>query len=199
MNLVQQFELPYPPATVWDALQDLEEVARCMPGAALDAPPVNGNLRGHVTIKLGAITASFAGEGAVRSDPATRTGTIEGGGVDKRSTSRVKGTAVYTVVAAADDASLVKVTVDYQLSGMLAQFSRGGIIQSVSTQITAAFSENLRKLIASQLSAEGAEAAIHRATMRPTAPSDNALSLGSLLWASLKAFFTRLLHRTSAL
>lgn len=199
MKVEQRFELPYAPATVWNALQNLESVAQCMPGASLEAPPEDGTVRGQVVVKLGAMSAAFAGEGTVLMDDATMTGVIEGAGVDRRSTSRAKGKATFAVTAADGDRTAVEVEIDYQLSGMLAQFNRGGIVQSVAAQLTARFAENLEALVASQLSADGAEAAIHRAAMRSGAPGENALSLGALVWGALKGFFSRVFQRASAL
>lgn len=193
MQFTQAFDLPFPRAAVWAALQDLESVARCMPGASLDGPPVEGKLKGAIAIKLGPMGASFGGEGSVAMDPATQSGTITGAGTDRKSGSRAKGSASFTVSEPDPGKTRVTVEVDYQLAGALAQFNRGGIVQDLASRLTAAFAENLKRMIAARqpAPAEGAEAPVPP----PAPPAQASLDAGALIWAMIKGWFARLFGR----
>jgi len=193
MQFTQAFDLPFPRAAVWAALQDLESVARCMPGASLDGPPVEGKLKGAIAIKLGPMGASFGGEGSVAMDPATQSGTITGAGTDRKSGSRAKGSASFTVSEPDPGSTRVTVEVDYQLAGALAQFNRGGIVQDLASRLTAAFAENLKGMIAARqpAPAEGAETP----APPPAPPPQASLDAGALIWAMIKGWFARLFGR----
>lgn len=161
-----------------------------MPGAQLTAPPRDGHLVGQVSIKLGPIAASFAGEGDVRFDDSGFVGEIVGGGTDRKSSSRAKGTATFALTETESGAAtLVRVAVDYQLAGALAQFSRANIVQDLAARLTQSFADNLK----AQLAAAAATApAAHAPTPPPLPPS---LDFGAVLWAMLRDWVRRLFVR----
>ena len=187
MQFNQEFSVPFARSLVWAAFHDLETIAKCMPGAQLTAPPQNGHLVGQVSIKLGPIAASFAGEGDVRFDERAFTGEIAGGGTDRKSSSRAKGTAKFALMEAeAGRSTLVRVAVDYQLAGALAQFSRANIVQDLAARLTQNFAGNLQVHLAA--AAEAGQAA---APVAPTASFD----LGAVLWTMLRGWLRRLFVR----
>ena len=94
-----------------------------------------GQAQGGAGGLLGAITqiaAAFAGSGRVSFDDATRSGRFEGNAADKRTQSRVKGAADFSL-APGGAGTVVQVRVDYALTGSLAQFSRGGIVRELAS------------------------------------------------------------------
>ncbi|MEI2417070.1 SRPBCC family protein [Orrella sp. JC864] len=163
MNLEQSFTVPYPAEQVWRAFQDVPGIVACLPGAALAEPPAGQALKLSMTVKLGPIVAAFAGEGAMTLDQAARAGRISGGGADRKSGSRVKGEAAFSLheQAGQEGAAVtrVDVKVDYAITGALAQFSRGGIVRELAQRLTQAFAENLRQKLAADVPA-GAPAAL---------------------------------------
>lgn len=194
MQFTQSFDLPFPRAAVWAALQDLESVTRCMPGASLEGPPVDGKLRGSIAIKLGPMGASFGGDGSVAMDATTHTGCITGSGTDRKSGSRAKGTASFAVTETSPDVTTVAVVVEYQLAGALAQFTRGGIVQDLASRLTATFADNLKDMIAARQPAlENATA--DTADLPPPPPAQASLDAGALVWAMIKGWFARLFGR----
>lgn len=196
MQFTQTFDLPFPRTAVWAAMQDLESVTRCMPGASLEGPPVDGKLRGAIAIKLGPMGASFGGDGSVAMDTATHTGSISGNGTDRKSGSRAKGTANFAVTEPSPGTTTVTVEVDYQLAGALAQFSRGGIVQDLASRLTATFAENLKGMIAARQPAPMEATADAPAPLPPPTPSPQAsLDAGALIWAMIKGWFARLFGR----
>jgi carbon monoxide dehydrogenase subunit G len=144
MEIEQSFTVPYPRHAVWARFHDTPGIVACLPGASLTAPVENGMLKLAMTVKLGPIVASFAGDGAMQLDDAQYRGSITGTGVDRKSSSRVKGVASFALEATAASETRVDVKVDYTIGGSLAQFSRGGIVKELATRMTEAFAENLK-------------------------------------------------------
>lgn len=148
MEIEQSFHVPFAPDLVWRCFRDIEGIVACLPGAALTAPPDNGQLKLSMTVKLGPIVAAFSGDGEIKLDDATRQGSVTGTGSDRKSGSRVKGEAAFSLhddSTAATALTRVNVRVDYAIAGSLAQFSRGGIVRELAERMTVAFADNLKK------------------------------------------------------
>ena len=143
-QIKQQFIVAHPRSAVWSRFQDLPAVVSCIPGASLTEQTSPSHAKGVMTVKLGPVRANFAGEADIAADAANWTGTIEGAGMDRSHASRAKGAVRYVLTEAADGRSTsVDVSVDYTLSGSLAQFARGGIVEAIAGQITEEFARNL--------------------------------------------------------
>jgi aerobic carbon-monoxide dehydrogenase small subunit len=146
-QLTQSFVLPHPRAAVWQLMSDVEAVARCMPGVALDGPPVGDQLSGRLEAKIGPVAASFAGEGTLQQLPDEFRQIIEGRGGDRRSGSRATGRVDYRLSAvpgdAGSEATRVDVVIAYALTGPLAQVGRSGLVRDLVRRIGEAFAQNL--------------------------------------------------------
>jgi carbon monoxide dehydrogenase subunit G len=202
MEIEQSFRVPFTADQVWRCFHDTEGIVSCLPGASLTAPPDDGKLKLAMTVKLGPIVAAFAGDGEIRFDDATRRGSVSGGGSDRKSGSRVKGEAAFSLHEEPETQpqTRVDIRVDYSIAGSLAQFSRGGIVRELAARLTEAFAQNLKhkletenvqtELTASMTEAttaapsdtEGA-APVPRPTPAP-APAEP-LNLGGLFWPML--------------
>src|SRR5262245_45822825 len=88
-QLSQQFVLEHPQPAVWALLSDVASLARCVPGLRLDGKPEGERVAGSLDIKLGPITARFAGEGRLRLSAAEQRLAVEGRGVDRKGGSNV--------------------------------------------------------------------------------------------------------------
>jgi len=184
-TLQQSFAVAHPPAEVWEFFGDLQRVARCMPGVAITK--ISGDrLEGEIRVKLGPISAAFAGQGRIARDDAARRATIVGQGRDTRSGSRARGRVVYSVRDSADGGTRVEVEVGYALAGALAHFGRGGIVADLTHRLTQAFAENLEaRLAGGGLQAEEG----------PPKELDAGGLVWSVLWQRFKAALARLLSR----
>jgi len=151
-RLTQSFVLPHRRDAVWALLSDVEKVARCMPGLALDGPPDGDKVSGRLEVKIGPITASFAGHGTLTPYPADYRQFISGSGGDRKSGSRASGSVDYRLQAIEGDATRVDVAISYVLTGPLAQIGRSGIVRDLVRRIGEAFAQN----IDAQLAAPGA-------------------------------------------
>jgi carbon monoxide dehydrogenase subunit G len=198
VEIEQSFQVPFAPEQVWRCFHDTEGIVACLPGASLSAPPEQGKLKLTMSVKLGPIVAAFAGDGEILLDDATRQGRVTGGGSDRKSGSRVKGEAAFSVhdagAAGQPPAARVDVRVDYAIAGSLAQFSRGGVVQALAARMTEAFADNLkRKLEAESAPAEPAQPASVKVqgavrSAPPAAPVD----LGNFFWPLLLKRLRRL-------
>ncbi len=186
VRLAQSFRLEHPRDAVWRLMSDPESVARCMPGASLDGPPHDGRITGRIEVKLGPVTASFAGEGTVQPFPAEFRQIIEGRGGDRKSGSRVSGSVDYRLTAIAEpngsEQTRVDVVISYVLTGLLAQFGRSNLARDLAGRMGEAFAQNIDTQLRG---AEGASV--------PQAPI-GAFSLAlQLLAARLRALLRRIL------
>jgi carbon-monoxide dehydrogenase small subunit len=143
-SFTQSFTVSHPVDVVWDFFGNIPEVASCLPGASLAGDPVDGHVDGQIKIKVGPISAEFLGIADVTRDEASRTGTIDGSGKDKRSNSATRGLIGYEVKPAENPGETrVNVNIGFTLTGVLAQFSRSGLVQDVAGRLVGAFVQNL--------------------------------------------------------
>jgi carbon-monoxide dehydrogenase small subunit len=177
-ELRQEFEVTHPPDAVWALFRDIETIAGCMPGASLDGPPDGERVAGRIAVKMGPISAAFAGNATVRFDDAKQSGTISGHGRDGATGSGVRGEVRFALTPSATGTH-VEITVGYAITGMLGQFARAGIVNAVAARLTADFAANLQARLDGFVAASGGRA----------------LSAGSLLLGMLWSAIKRLVGR----
>lgn len=181
-NFTQSFTVAHPANVVWDFFGNIPEVASCLPGASLAGDPVDGHVEGLIKVKVGPISAEFQGVADVSRDEATRTGTIDGAGKDKRSNSATRGLIGYAVKPGDNpDQTRVDVNIGFTLTGMLAQFSRSGLVEDVAGRLIGAFVQNLEAKLSHQ--ASGGTGA---------APVVTELDAGSLVFSVIASRFKML-------
>jgi carbon monoxide dehydrogenase subunit G len=130
MDLNDEFTVPLAIDRAWQLLTDVERIAPCMPGAQLTG--VEGDTySGKVLIKLGPVTAQYAGTAVFESKhDGTHVAVLRASGRD----SRGQGNASALITAALEpqdgQAEVTKVSVhtDLTITGKVAQFGRGVII-----------------------------------------------------------------------
>ena len=166
MRLEHSFEVGVPVERAWDVLLDIEQIAPCMPGAALGEFD-GDNFTGTVKVRLGPVSMSFKGKGQfVERDEAARKVVIKASGQD----SRGAGAASATVTAQLHPegaSTRVDVATDLEISGKAAQFGRG-MIGDVSTKLLGQFVDCLT----TKLAQEPPAAAESTAPSAPAAPAE---------------------------
>ena len=139
----ESFVILQPPSTVWNAFEDIPAVTACLPGATLTEYDAH-TVKGKMSVKLGPISASFAGSAGIERDDAALRGVIRGAGSDRGTGSRTKGEVIYRLQPEGDGRQTrVFLSVEYSLQGALAQFSRSGIAQDLGRRLVADFAANL--------------------------------------------------------
>jgi carbon monoxide dehydrogenase subunit G len=148
MEFEHSFTIPVPPDQAWDVLLDVERVAPCMPGAAVDS--VDGDhITGHVRVKVGPITMTYAGQARfVQRDVDTHTVTIEASGKESRGAGTASAT-VHAVLTGEDGQTRVVMSTTLHVTGKPAQMGRG-VLADVGGKLVERFAANL----AEQLGAE---------------------------------------------
>lgn len=178
IELTQVFEVRHPLETVWKSFDDLDRMARCMPGARLTGAPRNGRAEGEMQVKLGPIVAAFGGLLEIERDEAAHSGRIRAIGRDSKSGSSARALIAYGVHEAGETVSRVEVSVKYLISGALGQFARTGLAKDVADHLTRLFARNLESMLT------GGSAAI---------AESKAISVGALaraaLWRRLRSIF----------
>lgn len=165
MQLEQSFEIADSIDKVWVAFGDVAATASCIPGAEINSVKENRIVEGLFRVQLGPIKAAFAGEAEVSRNDQDYSGTIVGAGRDGKNAARVKATAGYKLVPVGEEATRVDLTVDYSISGPLAQIARAAIVKEVANGLVRTFGGNLERM----LSAQAGSATLDRAASETTA------------------------------
>ena len=181
MKLEHSFEVTAPLERVWAKLIDVEQVAPCLPGAEITEAGDDGSYHGTFSVRLGPTTAAYRGQLSMDEvDEAAHRVVMQANGQDKRGQGSAKATIVSRL---SEQAGVTKVEVetDFTITGRLARFGRGGMIQDVSNRLLRDFSDCLQKSIEGPPPEPSAGAAAEPAASDPaagSAPADTALGAG---------------------
>ena len=134
MNISNEFVVDRPIHTVWEAFQDVPSVVQCLPGATITEEKGGNVYAGVVEVKLGPMTPKFEGEAKISPDEPTRSGHLEGKGVDRSAGSRGQVDVEYRLKEAGGTTH-VFVDADIKLSGAIAQFGRTGLVEEMSKRL----------------------------------------------------------------
>jgi uncharacterized protein len=149
MKLEQSFEVAAPLQRVWEALIDVERVAPCLPGAAVTGRNDDGSYNGSFKVKIGPTSAAYSGKLSMQDvDEQGHTATMDAQGTDKRGQGGAKATIVSKLSPAGDQATRVEVVTDYRITGRLARFGRGGMIEDISNRLLGEFANCLQTSLA---------------------------------------------------
>jgi uncharacterized protein len=147
VKLQQSFDVRAPLERVWERLIDIEHVAPCLPGAEITETGDDGTYRGKFTVKLGPTTASYRGElNMEETDASIHRAVMRASGQDTRGQGSAKATIV-SQLEAAGEVTRVEVDTDFTITGRLARFGRGGMIQDISNRLLKDFAECLQQRI----------------------------------------------------
>jgi carbon monoxide dehydrogenase subunit G len=223
-GIKETFRVQAPVDRVWRYIVDPKQVVNCLPGAELTADEGERVYSGKVKVKVGPVTASYAGrarltevneaEHVVRMDAEGR----ESGGAGSaklRMTSRV--------TAHAEGGAEVRVEAEVDVAGKIVQFGRG-MIEAVSKQLFKEFVGCVRATLEAAAPSPAAAATAAEPTRStvagqspapPTAHADNTrVAPGAgvrtakpvavvplvlrTIWATLSGWVARLLGRRRA-
>ena len=149
MDLTNEFRVPLAVDEAWVVLTDIERIAPCMPGAALEG--VDGDeYRGTVKVKVGPMTAQYKGTVRfVERDDTTHKAVLRAEGRETKGQGNAAATITATITPEGDGAA-VSVVTDLTISGKVAQFGRG-VLGDVSSRLMGQFVDCLEKDLAASL------------------------------------------------
>jgi carbon monoxide dehydrogenase subunit G len=127
VELTNEFRVSVPVADAWGVLTDVERIAPCLPGAQLQE--IEGDeYRGIVKVKVGPITAQYKGKATFQTkDDDAHIAVLKAEGRDTRGQGNASATITATLTADGDGTA-VKVVTDLTITGKVAQFGRGVLV-----------------------------------------------------------------------
>lgn len=192
MRLENEFEVNAPIEEVWQVLEDVPRVARCMPGAELTSSDGNQH-EGTVKARLGPMRVTYQGQATVTElDASAHRAAMTAEGRETRGQGRAKAD-VSLSAEEHDGRTKVTIATELDITGRVAQFGRG-LLEDVSTQLIDEFAAQLeREVVGAEpapapagagepaaAEASGAPSA-ERATQPASTGAAEAIDVGSLL------------------
>ena len=145
MQLTNTVPVKASPDDVFALMNDVERVASCMPGAALDGQD-GDTWRGRVKIRVGPISASYAGTVRfLEIDAEKRRLRVHARGIDTHGSGDAEAEVTLDILAAPEGA-LLQLNTDLVIRGKIVQFGKGAIV-TVSDRIIQQFARNLGSLL----------------------------------------------------
>ncbi len=129
MHFEGEFRVPGRAEDVIHRFADVPRMARCMPGAMLEAQSEDGSWPGAMVVAFGPKRINFKGRVTCEFDFAARTGTLQGRGTADMRAARIGVKVAFALrddPAAATPTTIVAITSDAELGGVLADFARTG-------------------------------------------------------------------------
>ena len=155
MEMSNEIEVNASVSDVWDAFNDVERIAPCLPGAQLTE--IEGEeYRGVVKVKVGPVNAQYKGKATfVERDQEALKVVILAEGRETRGQGNASANITATLEALGDDRTKVGVTTELKITGKVAQIGRN-LIPDVSAKIMGQFAENLEALLSAPAPSEAA-------------------------------------------
>jgi carbon monoxide dehydrogenase subunit G len=195
MEINNSFDVPLPPADAWKVLMNIPRIAPCMPGAELTGVVDKDTYSGKVSVKLGPVALTFAGQVKFTDvDNANHKARVKAQGKDSKGRGGANANVDF-YLELSPMGSRVLVKTDLALSGAVAQYGRAsGMIQDVAQALIGQFADNLKAQLAASRAPERAAASARPAAQTiPASPTKpKAISGFSLLLLVLSSAFRRL-------
>jgi uncharacterized protein len=189
VQIDNSFEVPLPPDEAWKVLLDIERIAPCMPGAELTEIVDAQTYKGKVSVRLGPVALSFAGQVNFEDiDDENHKARAKAQGKDSKGRGGANATILFHLEPAGQG-STVLVATDLNLSGSIAQYGRAsGMIQGVATALIGQFAQNLQaQLDSSRNTSEGASVR----TVHAAKPISGFALMMQGLWNVIRRLFVR--------
>ena len=191
MKLENSFDVPVGIADAWAALNDIERIVPCMPGAALTEVVDETTYKGTVSIRLGPVALIFNGTAKFEeADASAYRVLVKTKGSDTKGRGNVTADVTF-FLKPKGDATEVQIETDLRLSGMVAQYGRGkGMISDVASHWVDEFARCLHTTLSEQGASSQEEAQPASSEPMPV------LGLGlKVLWNALVRSVSRIFGR----
>ncbi len=157
-RIEETFRIEAPLDRVWQYIIDPHRVVRCLPGAELTGEEGERTYLGRVKVKVGPVTASYAGRARLAEvDEAAHTVRLTGEGRESGGAGSAKLAMMSRIVTLPDGATEIRVEAEIDVAGKIVQFGRG-MIEGVSRQLFKQFADCVRAELATPISAAAAPA-----------------------------------------
>ena len=183
MRFEGEFSVPGKPQDVIRRFADVERMTKCMPGAVIEGRDEEGNYLGGMLVSFGPKKIKFKGRVSVATDFDELTGSLTGRGAADMRAARIQVRIAYALRddPAKPGSTLVKLTSDAELGGVLADFARTGGVPFAN-----ALMQDFSRRVAEEFAAEAPTPA--------SAVAPVPLAAHTLLWQVLKSKFAQFAH-----
>lgn len=170
MDMTGEYRIPAPRQKVWEALNDPEILAKCIPGCQELNKDSETELSATVKTKVGPVSATFKGKVTLSDINPPEGYTITGEGTGGAA-GFAKGGAEVSLKEDGPDATVLSYTAKAQVGGKLAQIG-SRLIDSTSKKMAGQFFDKF----AEEVGGAGAEAAPAAEPEAAAAPADDTAS-----------------------
>jgi uncharacterized protein len=144
-RIEDKFEVKAPIDVVWKFLIDPKQVAQCLPGVKLTEIKDERTFVGAMTVKIGPVSMSFAGQVQITElDEAQHRVRMSGEG--KEGGGWVKGSMFSQLFSTSTGSTEVQVQTEVDIAGKALQFGRG-LIEPIMKQQFQKFAESVKNLL----------------------------------------------------
>src|SRR3977135_2012300 len=129
MHFEGEFRVPGKAEDVIRRFADVPRMARCMPGAVLEAQAEDGSWPGKMVVSFGPKKINFKGKATCDFDYQALTGMVHGRGTADMRSARIGVKVAFTLSDVADGPkpeTSVKIVSDAELGGVLEDFAKTG-------------------------------------------------------------------------
>lgn len=149
VEIEKTFDVEQEPREVWAFLVDPERVVECLPGAEVKEKVDDRTYEGEMGIRLGPVGVTFRGTIHFdRLDEEALEVEMSGEAKDARGSGGVKMRMQSRLEPLEEGGTRVEVSQSVSLSGRLASFGRGGIVQNVADMMFGRFTRCVEKQLA---------------------------------------------------
>ncbi len=176
MKIENSFSVNAPIEDAWKVILDLERVAPCLPGAAIEEA-AGDEYQGTMAVKLGPISARYRGTVKVEeADEQNHRVVLRAAGNETRGRGSASATITSSMIEE-NGATNVVVETDMEVTGKVAQFGRG-IMQDVASELMDRFSACVEQEITGGRGSEEKDSAAPRKEA-PTATEGSSVAAQS--------------------
>jgi carbon monoxide dehydrogenase subunit G len=188
MHFAGEFRVPGKAEDVIKRFSDVPRMARCMPGAVLEAQAEDGSWPGAMVVSFGPKRINFKGKATCDFDYQALTGSVHGRGTADMRSARIGVKVSFALADVADSPqpeTVVKIVSDAELGGVLEDFAKTGGIAVANVIMT-----DFARRAAEEFAKDAPPPTAAETAVAPPAP----LAAQGLLWVVIKAYWRRFLQ-----
>lgn len=139
MEITTRFEVAAPLDVVWSYLLDVRKVAGCVPGGSITEVVDDHTYDGKIEIRLGAIGVGYKGRVTLENiDAAAHSVLIHAQGTESRGRGGASANTTAKLIENGPTTT-VEMKTEMNVTGVIAQFGRSGIMQDVAQRLAQRF------------------------------------------------------------
>ena len=186
LELHNTFTIAMPVDRAWPLLNDIEQIAPCVPGTKLTEIVDADTFKGEVSVKLGPIAVTFGGTATIESrDEVTHTAVIMARGNELKGRGGTAAT-VRCRLTPKGEVTRVDVNTAIELFGQVAQYGRAA---GMITEMAGALVDQFAECLSTRLAGGGD---------RPTPAAGETVPALSLAWRAFRRWLKRIFAKRGA-